>query len=148
MRKTILVLLCIVLLSLCGCTENAGSGPDGESSLFPVDYQPEGWIGYKQYGSAADEGYDPSVILTTDGKFIFTFYSSEGGTEELRGTYREEPGEYVLSPTEGDSQEFYSEHSEEIRLKLGVFGLTYYGEPNGVTSEGNVFAEDANFNFY
>lgn len=150
MRKVLAILLCIALFSLClaACTEKVEPDPDDASSLFPADYQPDGWIGYKQDGSAADEGYDPAVVLTTDGKFIFTFYSSENGTEQLSGTYRKEDNVYVLTPAEGSDENFYSEHSEEIRMTKERNTLVYAGAQIGVTSEGDVFAEATNFQFY
>ena len=149
MRKVIAVLLCISLFSFCltACAEKTELISTDLSSLFPDGYQPNGWKGYKQYGSDADDGYDPSVILTTDGKFLFTFYSSERGTEELRGAYSEEESEYILTPTEGDSEEFYSGHSGEIRLKKESDTLIYFGEPNGVTKEGDVFSAVVDFNY-
>lgn len=150
MRKILAIMLCIVLFPLClaACAEEVETPPDEASSLFPADYQPDGWIGYKQDGSAADEGYDPAVVLTTDGKFIFTFYSSESGTEQLSGTYRKEDNMYILTPAEGSDEKFYSEHSEEIRMTKERNTLVYAGATIGVTSEGDVFTEAINFDFY
>lgn len=150
MRKVIAVLLCAVLLPLClaACNKTAEVTESGASPLFPADYQPDGWIGFKQHDSGAEEGYDPSVVLTTDGTFIFTFYIPEDGIDQLQGTYREEDNAYVLTATEGSNQDFYNENSEEIRLEKGDGTLTYSGKQIGVTAEGDVFTEDFNRNFH
>lgn len=147
MRKMIALLLCAALLPLClaACTEKADGSEESTSSLFPANYQPEGWRGFKQHDSGAEEGYDPSVILTTDGTFIFTFFRPEKGTDQLRGTYREEDDAYVLTATEGSDQDFYNANNEEIRLKKGDGTLTYSGKQIGVTAEGDVFTEDFDF---
>ncbi len=149
MKKAMVVLLCAALFLFClaACSEKAEGNVEGTSSLFPDNYQPEGWIGFKQNDSAAEDGYDPSVILTADGKFIFTFFIPESGTDQLRGVYREEDDAYVLTATEGSNQDFYNANNEEIRLNKEDNTLIYHGKQIGVTAEGDVFAEDTNFDF-
>lgn len=149
MKRMIAILLCAVLLPFClaGCNEKADGNEGDTSSLFPENYQSEGWVGFRQNDSGAEEGYDPSVILTAEGKFIFTFFTPEKGTDQLRGTYREEGDGYVLTAAEGSNQEFYNENSEEIRLKKKDGTLIYSGKQIGVTAEGDVFTEDFDLRF-
>lgn len=92
-----------------------------------------------QEDSGAEAGYEPAFTLYPDGTFEL-FVSFYDGTATITGTYTEQDGGYVLTPSGSTAQGAMGSDVGEMTLSPEGEGYAYSGGQLGVIFDGAVFA--------